>query len=369
MVRVVRVGRLLEGLACLVLAVPAVGLGPTGDRAPLRPRVIVSTDFPPLDVIPVRAPPGGPPWKRSDPDDVQSMVRFLLYSNEFDVEGLVASSGTLANVANKQNLLDMLHVYEIVRPVLARHDRRYPTGAHLRSVTWQGRDGTWGSPAVGTAYKPLETVLGPGKDSEASEAITRVIDARDPRPVWVCVWGGSREIAQALWKVKATRSPAQLKRLTDKVRIYLVAKQDPTADWLLETFPDLFIILSEHSYMGMFWNMVHADPSLSDLAWIDTHIRKGHGPLGAAYPPSGWDPAYPGTQEGDTPSFLYLLSAIRGVSDASQPGRPGWGGRFIQPDPAQNHWFDAPEGTDAISKWRADVQADFAARLEWLRER
>jgi ABC-type amino acid transport substrate-binding protein len=39
-----------------------------------RLRVIVTSDFPPLPVT------------NSDPDDVQSMVRFLLYANEFDIE-------------------------------------------------------------------------------------------------------------------------------------------------------------------------------------------------------------------------------------------------------------------------------------------
>lgn len=74
-------------------------------------RVIISSDFPPLDVIPGGAG-HGPAEKRSDPDDVQSMVRFLLYANNLDVEGLVASSGTFANVANKTNLLDILNLYD-----------------------------------------------------------------------------------------------------------------------------------------------------------------------------------------------------------------------------------------------------------------
>ncbi len=65
----------------------------SADVAPLR--VIVSTDFPPLDVIPVKAAKkGDPPERCSDPDDLQSMVRFLLYTNELEVEGLVASAGT-----------------------------------------------------------------------------------------------------------------------------------------------------------------------------------------------------------------------------------------------------------------------------------
>lgn len=42
------------------------------------------------------------------------MVRFLLYTNEFDVEGLIASSATFANVANKQSILDILDLYDQV---------------------------------------------------------------------------------------------------------------------------------------------------------------------------------------------------------------------------------------------------------------
>ncbi|MCX6361919.1 MAG: DUF1593 domain-containing protein [Armatimonadetes bacterium] len=334
---------------------------------PFRPRVIVSTDFPPLDVIPVRAPAGGPPEKRSDPDDIQSMVRFLMYSSDFDVEGLVASSGTFANVTNKRNILSILDLYAAVRPQLLRHNDRFRSADALRAVTWQGRSGAWGGPAVGTEYKPLGDILGAGKDSEASDAIVRVVDRPDPRPVWVCVWGGSREVAQAVWRVRATRSAAELDRFLGKLRVFLIAKQDTTTDWLLDAFPNLFIILSDKSYMGMFWNMVKSDPALSDLAWIERNVRTGHGPLGAVYPRSGWDPAYPGTQEGDTPSFLHLLSAVRGVNDPEKPDQGGWGGRFVRRDPSRRHWFDDAEGTVSVSKWRADVQADFLKRLEWLR--
>src|SRR4030042_4437583 len=103
-------------------------------------RIIISSDFPPLDVIPGGAG-HGPAEKRSDPDDIQSMVRFLLYANEFDVEGLIASSGTFANVANKQNILDILNLYDQVDENLRHHDPRYPTTDHLLSVTWEGSSG------------------------------------------------------------------------------------------------------------------------------------------------------------------------------------------------------------------------------------
>jgi hypothetical protein len=162
--RLAKVLGALAALAVLVDLPAAAGVNPQWDAgaaaAAKRPRVVISTDFPPLDVIPVKAArKSDPPEKCSDPDDVQSMVRFLLYANEFDVEGLVASAGTFANVARKQNILDILNLYAKVYENLRRHDPRYPAPDKLRSVTWQGRDGSWGTAKVGTTAKPLDQIL------------------------------------------------------------------------------------------------------------------------------------------------------------------------------------------------------------------
>lgn len=68
---------------------------PVGIRA-IRPHIVISSAFPPLDVIPVKgARQGDPPEKCSAPDDVQSMVRFLLNANEFNVEALLATVALL----------------------------------------------------------------------------------------------------------------------------------------------------------------------------------------------------------------------------------------------------------------------------------
>ena len=85
------------------------GIKTDSDKNSTKPRVIIMTDFPPLDVIPVKASYGAPE-KLSDPDDIQSMIRFLLYTNDFDVDGLIATSGTRANKARKQNFLDILNI-------------------------------------------------------------------------------------------------------------------------------------------------------------------------------------------------------------------------------------------------------------------
>jgi len=322
-----------------------------------RPRVIILSDFPPLDVIPGGAGTG-PAEKRSDPDDIQSMVRFLLYTNEFDVEGLVASAATLANLARKQNILDILDLYDKVDENLRKHDSRYPTADRLRSVTWQGRDGTWG--------QSTDKILGEGKDSEASEAIIRIVDRPDPRPVWVCVWGGSCDVAQAIWKVQKTRSPAELDRFISKLRICMIGLghkpgQDGSGQWMLDTFPNLFVIVSQKTYRGMF---AQKSP-IGNLEWLNTNIRQGHGPLGAVYPKSGWNPSAPGQQEGDTPSFLYLYSAVRGMNDPEKPDQESWGGQYVRRDPSRNHWYDGP-GAESVSKWLPDMQADFARRADWM---
>jgi len=338
------------------------------DSNKTAPRVIISTDFPPLDVIAGKgAKPGDPLEKLSDPDDVQSMVRFLLYSNEFEVEALIAAAGTFANIARKQNILDMLDLYEQVQPNLAKHDPRYPTAEKLRSITWQGMDGTVGTEDfAGGKYRPIESLIGTDFDTEASEAIIRVVDKSDPRPVWVCVWGGPRAVAQAIWKVQNTREPAELELFLSKLRIYMIHKQDYTADWLLENFPNLFIINSMKNYMGMFWNMHDYKTELADLEWINKNIRQGHGSLGAAYPRSGWDPEAPGVWEGDSPSFLHLVSGLRGVNNPEQPDQGGWGGKFVQPDPEKNHWFDDPMGAKAVYMWKPYYQEEFKQRADWM---
>ncbi len=282
------------------------------------------------------------------------------------MEALVVSAGTLANLARKQPLLDLLDLYAQVQPQLASHDARYPTAARLKQRTWQGLDGSWGTPRFGVPAKPLSSLVGAGLDTEASDAVVRIVDQPDPRPVWVLCWGGSREIAQALWRVRETRDAAALARFVGKLRLYLVARQDGTTDWLIDEFPDLFVMLTEHNYMAMF-SQSGPDSSMTDIAWLDRHVRTGHGPLAAAYPASGWDPAQPGQQEGDSPSFLHLVSGLRGINDPEQPDQPGWGGQFKRAAPDRQLWVDDPEGHRAILAARSAMQREFAQRTAWMR--
>ena len=169
------------------------------DAKTKRLRVVMSTDFPPIGVV-----KGGnvPNDRKSDPDDMQSMVRFLLYANECDIEGLIASAGTFATKAKKHHILDVIGRYEQVYANLKKHDPKYPTPDFLRSVTFQGRSETWGK--KGTVN------IGEGKDSEASDALIAIADKPDSRPIYIGVWGDCSVVAQAVWKVQKTRSPAEL---------------------------------------------------------------------------------------------------------------------------------------------------------------
>jgi hypothetical protein len=355
--QLIRMMKTFSRIAPILVATSIVAAACFANGASEKSRVIMLSDFPPLDVIPGGGGKG-PPEKLSDPDDIQSMVRFLLYTNDLEVEGLVASAGTFANIARKQNILDILDLYDQVDENLRKHDVGFPTADRLRAVTWQGRDTTWG--------KPVEEIIGEGKDTEASEAIIRVVDRPDPRPVWVGVWGGSCEVAQAIWKVRHTRSPAELQRFLDKLRIFMIGLgdktgQDGSGQWLLDTFPNLFMIVSQKTYGGMFAQK----SSIGNLDWLNANVREGHGPLGAIYPRSGFNIDSPGMQEGDTPTFLHLISALRGLNDPEKPEQEGWGGQYVQRDPAKRHWYDGP-GADSVRKWLPDIQADFAKRADWM---
>jgi hypothetical protein len=218
----------------------------------------------------------------------------------------------------------------------------------LRAVTWQGRSKTYGRPAA--------EIIGPGRDSEASEQIIALLERADARPIWFCVWGGSCDLAQALWKIRETRNPAEAERLVAKVRVYLIAKQDGSGQWLLDTFPKLFVIAARNTWTGMFGS--------SDLAWVNANIRTGYGPLGAVYPTVAMG-TKPGVKEGDSPSFLHLVSAVRGLNDPEQPNHPSWGGQFVRVDPARNHWTDRPSGAKTVQRWSHAFDHDFAARMGW----
>ncbi len=329
-----------------------------------KPRVFVLTDI------------------ENEPDDAMSMVRFMVYANQFDIEGLAATTSIhqQKRIA-PERIHQIVEAYGKVRDNMELHESGFPPLESVRSVITEGL-ADYGMNAVGE-----------GKDSPASEMLIKAVDKNDPRPLWVPVWGGSNVLAQALWKVRKTRSADQVKMFVSKLRVYTISDQDDSGPWIRKEFPDLFYIVSPGfsaggAYHYATWSGISGDNFHGRFAgadfttvtneWLDKNIRK-KGPLGAEYP--RWEYL----MEGDTPSFLTLIN--NGLSDPEHPNWGGWGGRYELYTPRMQKWYLYPESrpiwTDAIDevlgydnrwhsgnhetiwRWREAFQNDFAARMDW----
>ncbi|MBB3054473.1 DUF1593 domain-containing protein [Mucilaginibacter gotjawali] len=333
-----------------------------------KPRVVVMTDI------------------EADPDDAESLVRFLTYCNEWDVEGLIATTSIHQKTrVAPESILRILDAYDKAQPNLLKHEQGYPAALTLK-----------GKVSYGPAVYGMEGV-GQGHDSPGAELIVNVLKKPDARPVWFTVWGGTNALAQALWKIKNTLPAADAEKIYKKVRIYTISDQDDSGPWIRKSFPSIFFIVTpgynytRATWLGMSFGMPGSNTEVVSADWLAKNIQQGHGPLGAAYP----DVAY--GMEGDTPSFLNLVD--NGLSDPEHPDYGGWGGRYEYYLPKfedsntgrfhRDNWpKDEPETrpiwTNAndslispvdkkgynnnqatIWRWRLEYQNDFAARMQW----
>lgn len=71
----------------------------------------------------------------NEPDDEQSLVRFLVYANEFEIEGLVATTSTWLRQSPREDVIRrQLAAYAEVQPNLAVHAPGYPPAEQLAAV-------------------------------------------------------------------------------------------------------------------------------------------------------------------------------------------------------------------------------------------
>src|SRR5580765_5557647 len=71
----------------------------------------------------------------NEPDDQMSMVRFLVYSNQFDVEGLIATTSTwMKNRVRPDVIQSVISAYAEVQPNLSKHERGFPRADALRKL-------------------------------------------------------------------------------------------------------------------------------------------------------------------------------------------------------------------------------------------
>jgi len=329
----------------------------------------------------------------ADPDDTESLVRLMLYSNQIDIEGLVATTSVhMKSGLHPDSIRRVVEAYGRVRGNLLLHEPGFPTSDAMVGLIREGQP-TYGMAAVGA-----------GKDTPGSDRIVAMLKAADPRPLWVTVWGGANTLAQALYRIRESETPGEASRLIARLRVYTISDQDDSGAWIRKTFPDLFYIVSPGGYGAGTWTAINSvidgiDNRTIGNDWLRTNIQQGHGPLGAAYP----DVAY--GMEGDTPSWLPLIP--NGLGDPEHPEWGGWGGRYELYVPSLANmdisgftggvpieaetrpiWTNAIDTYSAsipaeygrahvpaphsfkdfrttLWRWRDDFQNDFAARMAW----
>jgi len=331
-----------------------------------KPRVIVISDI------------------GNEPDDQMSFVRLLVYSNELDIEAMIATTSTWQKAAvHPETMRKLIEAYGQARPNLLLHAKGWPEAADLAGRVYSGQ----------TAYGMAAT--GPANDSEGARAILRAVQRDDPRPLWITIWGGANTLAQALIDMRASHTPEEVARFVAKLRVYSISDQDDAGPWIRREFPSLFYIVMPSSpnsgeYYYAAWTGISgdhyyrngegADSTTVTNEWLESNIR-AKGPLGKDYP------RYMFIMEGDTPSFLGLID--NGLNAYRRPDWGGWGGRYIFRQPyGETHpiWTqggdefgrvtsqDTVTGVDGaqhvsdqatIWRWREAFQNDFAARMSW----
>ena len=343
-----------------------------------KPRVIVTSD--------------------GEIDDQCSMVRFLLYSNEFDVEGIVKTSSQYHsqghNWAGDYWERPIFDAYETLYPNLILHDPGYPTRAYLDSITKLGNVSSEGDMSSPT---------------EGSNLIANVLmDESDDRPVWLQAWGGPNSIARALKTIKDDH-PEKMEYVASKCRFFFIWEQDNTFKSYIRdnwaTPYNIPTIISDQfitfGYWWQRWNMPDPPDSYLREPWMKANIFNDmdNNPLIKYYNERtkdklGGDEDFIG--EGDSPSFIHEIPT--GLRNLESPDWGGWGGRYVLV--RENTWLDKvpvdgykyPSGRwytstgwgrqnydsadqdlleeyfKPITRWIGAIQCDFAARVDWCVE-
>jgi hypothetical protein len=328
-------------------------------------------------------------------DDQCSLVRFLLYTNEWDVEGIVTSSSQYHwhghNWPGDDWMEPYLNAYAQVYPNLVKHDAAYPTPEFLRERALLGNVETEGE---------MEKVT-PG-----SQLIVKVLlDQSDSRPVWIQAWGGTNTIARALKTIEESH-PDRMEEVATKLRFFFIWEQDSTYQDYIRPHWGKFniptIICDQFEAIAYRWKQVQPAEMQPyfEGAWMKRHILENHGALCSLYPAHrAGEPGFAEgdfRSEGDSPAFIHTI--VTGLRNLESPDWGGWGGRYVRV--RDNTWLDPVpvpgyvypegrwsgntawgrnslrEGTKTTPeqrreyfrpqwRWSAALQHDFAARAEW----
>lgn len=279
------------------------------EQEALKPRILISSDI------------GG-----TDPDDNQSMIHLLMYANLFQIEGLVASP---YGNGRKANFLEMIDLYEKDLPSLKEHATGFPDPDSLRVICKQG--------AI-----PNAPFKGFDKPTEGSEWIIRCAKKQSDQPLWVLVWGGIEDLAQAL------HDAPEIKK---NIKVYFIG--GPNKKWcvnayayIAENHPDLWMIEANATYRGWIIDTESPEKVKGDT-YYDNFIHE-NGAMGKDF-----INYYKGNiKMGDTPSLVYVMNG-----DPEDPAGESWGGSFTPINRSSRTVFN---GNSTIT----DTIASYAT-LEW----
>lgn len=314
-----------------------LGKRPTNVAAaapPNRLRVLVETDA------------GG------DADDEGSLVRFLVYSNEWDIEGIVCDRPRTKNQGATTGLelvQKIIMAYDRCHANLERHADGYPTGESLLKKTVAGYD----------------------TSREGVELIRRVLTDTDSRPVWYANWGSDsgtrsnilRALDQLQQELPADRFQAVLRKLHITRNAEKLGSHVAGIALFVDTRnPDRWY----HQFSRMTKTAGGCDVA-RDIQQV--------GPLGAYYSTP---------KEGDSLSFIHLIPT--GLSAPTKPEWGGWSGRYapltasvrssdgaMGPGPREGFFWASAEDEGAsqvkrdntFNRWSEALQNDFRARMRW----
>lgn len=327
-------------------------------------------------------------------DDGNSLIRYLYYSPHFDTEAIIVTNQLPDYNHNDDGpwmkIQSILKAYAQEYDQLIKHDPRFPPYEELSAITKRGRgalpiiwttedrefagqiadryvESSWGKIRFEDWIGEGENPNGEPKDSEGSEQLIEVFNKDDDRPIFVQLWGGPITFIQALYRFEERYGSKELDQLLDKLFVYSIHMQDISIDYLIDlekvrereclnmgetqsTYhgkrvkPGIFMVDEGH-----FWRYLNA---------VERSQVNGHGPLSELYDGGG---------EGDTPSFLYLISALKGLNDPFDPTQGSWGSMFTSmgnsfPD---NYYQTCGVKNNELERWIEDATNSFMARLQW----
>ena len=351
--------------ACIVAALMALPMGAQRTRqdSTLKPRLVVCTDIAPGDV---------------EPDDMESMVHLMAYADMFEIEALITSVGWNCDPYPMEWSLYMYRVMGAyatdVKNLMKRSGQKEflsmeQENARQRIGYWPSAEYVTSRVVMGSTNGGIRSI-GEQNDSPGSNLLIRLADEDDPRPIYVAAWGGANTLAQAIWRVKQTRSVDEVSDFVKKFRLYTITDQDmdyahrmdrarSSHMWLRKEFQnDLQFIWDEGTWQEQC--------ELGKQNWTQhQQYIQPKGALGKEYPNYKWG------VEGDTPSFLYVLP--NGLNDPEDPHQAGWAGyheRGMCPDSLTTAWTSWQEPVRSISvgykqRFYPDEMADFKARMQW----